>query len=369
MTGSGPLADLLVTEGLLSVERCDALLRAAGDEPPLPGMMARLADDRLAFDTLSQLGTSAAALVLNPAGSPETPLRAAARAIVGAFGYQAEDKDALALMAAPVLVPRYAAQQPVLLRKGDPFGDDFILRVRRLREELAGQEMQVKVRPPVPRIRMRHSGSITAEAHPAAAVAPAREPKARRRVRPAGAPAPLRPLPLGGGGASVIPGREISARWPSDLLKDADERHAAVLEALRQRLAGAGLVPMESDHIDLACKVGAAEALIFEAKSVTPENEFIQATKAFTQLRLYRHLYRGEPMFHGRDVRLWVVLSAAPVDFLITEFLRAEGIRLVWVEGNGFSGPEARLLPGAAAEMECASAERAAPWKKGRDEQ
>jgi hypothetical protein len=37
MTGSGPVADLLAGKGLLSVERCDAQLRAAVAEPPLPG--------------------------------------------------------------------------------------------------------------------------------------------------------------------------------------------------------------------------------------------------------------------------------------------------------------------------------------------
>lgn len=45
-------------------------------------MMARIKDERVAFDTISQLGTLVAPLIGQPAGSSETPKRVAAQAIV-----------------------------------------------------------------------------------------------------------------------------------------------------------------------------------------------------------------------------------------------------------------------------------------------
>ena len=128
------------------------------------------------------------------------------------------------------------------------------------------------------------------------------------------------------------------------LLERANAAHEAVLQAIRCNLAARGGECFQSVLIDLACILGGSPHIV-EAKSISPDNEVEQVRHAFAQLRDYRFRHRAEHPFVGREVGLWVALSSIPQDGWAADFLRHEGILLVWLGEDGkLAGPDIHVL-------------------------
>lgn len=141
--------------------------------------------------------------------------------------------------------------------------------------------------------------------------------------------------PVGGDRASLV---------EAVLLERANAAHETVLQAMRRNLAARGGECFQSVLIDLACILGRSPHIV-EAKSISPDNEVEQVRHAFAQLRDYRFRHSAEEPFVGREVDLWVALSSIPQDSWTADFLRYEGILLVWLGKDGkLAGPDIRVL-------------------------
>jgi len=128
------------------------------------------------------------------------------------------------------------------------------------------------------------------------------------------------------------------------LLERANAAHEAVLQAMRRIMAARGADCFQSVLIDLACLL-AGSTHIVEAKSISPENEVEQVRHAFAQLRDYRFRYSAEEPFVGRRVDLCVALSSAPQDSWAADFLRNEGVLLIWLRKDGkLAGPDIHVF-------------------------
>ena len=128
------------------------------------------------------------------------------------------------------------------------------------------------------------------------------------------------------------------------LLERANTAHEAVLQMIRSSLAARGGKCFQSVLIDLAC-IFEDSAHIIEAKSISADNEVEQVRRAFAQLRDYNFRHGAEELFVGREVSLWVALASIPQDGWAMDFLRHEGILLVWLGKDGkLAGPNIHVI-------------------------
>ena len=315
-----------------------AAIRVLGGAPPVEGMIEQFQDANLGRRILNTLASQMARSVgVGVVSMPQSEVDAA-RAIVGALGYESE-KDMFDDFS------RIYSK-----RWEDPARATFIARLRRMKAILdnggpaaipaffKAVDRQAATDPDT----LAGAGEASLAAPDTKVRAPLRPRPARRR---ADALPALRPVTIAAAQRPARVEAEVHARWASSLIDEATAAHEGALEAVRARIVAAGMAPLASLLIDLAWQHGEDRAAIAEAKSITPSNESDQVMAAFGQLRRYSFLYKDEPAIKGREVDLWVILSAPPSDPLTREFLAHEGIRLVWLESGALAGPDADALP------------------------
>jgi hypothetical protein len=121
-------------------------------------------------------------------------------------------------------------------------------------------------------------------------------------------------------------------------MEQANATHARVLSKLRDVLRSSGFEVSESKLID-AFSVLSDGPAIFEAKSITTDNEREQIRHAMSQLYEYRFLHSMH------DASLWVVLSQELSSRWYVDYItRDRGLRLIWLDGDRFTGPSASIL-------------------------
>ena len=120
----------------------------------------------------------------------------------------------------------------------------------------------------------------------------------------------------------------------------ANATHAELLQSLNRHLRSFGLEVYENTYIDALCELPKGECLIFEAKSITEDNELAQVRSAVAQLYEYRYRERiGE-------ATLWLLLSRRPTkERWLLRYLEADrDIRVLWVEDGRLAGPSLAQL-------------------------
>jgi hypothetical protein len=110
--------------------------------------------------------------------------------------------------------------------------------------------------------------------------------------------------------------------------------HETLLQRAAEMLRERGLVPQESDLIDLYC-VGPDGVRLFEAKTLTEANWREQIRKGQSQLREYRYLYEVE------QAELFLILERRPPQDWVVDYLTKEKVGVMWAVGDSFEGPGA----------------------------
>ena len=121
--------------------------------------------------------------------------------------------------------------------------------------------------------------------------------------------------------------------------------HEEALDILEEYLKQNGLGGGETDNSDFIAADG-ENVLLFEAKSISSNNETKQIRKAVGQLLEYR--YRDiihDDEFSGMDLTLWLLLAQPPSDTFkqILDSFRDKGIYTLWIQDYEISGLEGSL--------------------------
>ena len=78
---------------------------------------------------------------------------------------------------------------------------------------------------------------------------------------------------------------------------------------------------------------------IFEAKSVTDENELAQIRHGLSQLYEYRYRH------NLKGATLWLVLSRKPREGWVINYLESDrGVHILWLESGALAGPSIERL-------------------------
>ena len=130
------------------------------------------------------------------------------------------------------------------------------------------------------------------------------------------------PTPPTPGAPSVTPEER------AQMQEKVNSEHHALLVALHGALGRDGWEDIEEIHgaIDLQARKGSCK-VIFEAKTLSGDNEVSQTRSALSQLLEYRHFY-GQP-----GDRLSLVTNA-PVEDSRVRFLEAMGVAVVWLDAG-----------------------------------
>lgn len=124
----------------------------------------------------------------------------------------------------------------------------------------------------------------------------------------------------------------LSARAKKKL-DSANATHAMLLDALGQFLGAHGHRVEANQFVDAYARLKSGPA-IFEAKSITDENEMAQVRHGLSQLYEYRYRH-AEP-----TATLWLLLSRPPANDWLIEYLEEDrDIHVIWLESGEFSGP------------------------------
>lgn len=130
----------------------------------------------------------------------------------------------------------------------------------------------------------------------------------------------------------------VLSSYEKQKLTDATAAHQTVLQILNETLTASGHVVETNVFIDAFTRLKSGPA-VFEAKSVTGDNELSQIRAAISQLYEYRFRHRL------RRASLWIVLSAPPSEEWIHGYLEDDrDIRLLWIEDGRVAGPSADRL-------------------------
>ena len=136
--------------------------------------------------------------------------------------------------------------------------------------------------------------------------------------------------------------RERVPKRPIDWAKLdwANATHESLLERLVAYLTSHGVQAYANNHVDAFCELPGGECLIFEAKSISENNELAQVRSAVAQLYEYR--YREQI----KVATLWLVLSRRPIqESWLLRYLEVDrDIRVLWVEGGELAGPSLARL-------------------------
>ena len=125
----------------------------------------------------------------------------------------------------------------------------------------------------------------------------------------------------------------VISTYPKEKLDSANATHAMLLDVLGQFLGAHGHRVEANQFVDAFTRLKTGPA-IFEAKSITSDNEAAQIRHGLSQLYEYR--YRHE--LYGAT--LWLVLSRIPTEEWVVNYLEKDrGVHVIWLEENQLSGP------------------------------
>jgi len=127
----------------------------------------------------------------------------------------------------------------------------------------------------------------------------------------------------------------VHVQYQKAKLDEANRTHAELLALLRSHLSEYGHLIESNELIDAYARLRTGPA-IFEAKSITDDNEVSQIRQGLSQLYEYRFRHRI------KDATLWLLLSRAPSGKLewMTEYIEKDrDVRLLWIENGSLSGP------------------------------
>lgn len=132
--------------------------------------------------------------------------------------------------------------------------------------------------------------------------------------------------------------RTVLSQYSKGKLDSASAVHADLLDVLAAHLGNHGYTIEANQFIDAFTRLKSGPA-IFEAKSLTDDNEVAQVRYGLSQLYEYR--FR-----HGlKDASLWLLLSRKPKEAWLVEYLEQDrGIGVIWVENGQLSGPSVETL-------------------------
>lgn len=121
-------------------------------------------------------------------------------------------------------------------------------------------------------------------------------------------------------------------------LENANRKHSATLNILKDELTSFGYEVTETRHIDAFAIINNTPA-IFEIKSIHEDNENDQVRSAISQLYEYRFLYSL------KNATLWIVFSEKPFSDWIIEYLSKDReIKVLWVENEKLTGISKKFL-------------------------
>jgi hypothetical protein len=130
----------------------------------------------------------------------------------------------------------------------------------------------------------------------------------------------------------------VVSTYAKEKLDSANATHATLLDFLGQFLGANGHRVEANQFVDAYTRLRSGPA-IFEAKSVTDDNELAQIRRGLSQLYEYR--YRHDLT----SATLWLVLSRAPREDWVVNYLeRDRGIHIIWLERDQLSGPSVERL-------------------------
>jgi len=121
-------------------------------------------------------------------------------------------------------------------------------------------------------------------------------------------------------------------------LEFANATHAQLLSVLTEFLGSHGHVVEANQFVDAFARLKSGPA-IFEAKSLSDENEMSQVRHGLSQLYEYRYRHDLE------DASLWLLLSRPPKEEWLLDYLEKDrGVHVLWPEGDELCGPMVERL-------------------------
>jgi hypothetical protein len=131
----------------------------------------------------------------------------------------------------------------------------------------------------------------------------------------------------------------VVATYSKAKLDSANATHASLLDILGQFLGVHGHRVEANQFVDAYTRLKTGPA-IFEAKSVTDDNELAQIRHGLSQLYEYRYRH------NLTGATLWLVLSRAPSEDWTVDYLEKDrGVHIIWLDRGQLSGPSVgRLL-------------------------
>ena len=132
--------------------------------------------------------------------------------------------------------------------------------------------------------------------------------------------------------------QSVLSIYTKEKLDSANTTHEMLLDILGQFLESSGHRVEANQHVDAFTRLRSGPA-IFEAKSITDNNEVSQVRSGLSQLYEYR--YR-----HGvLGATLWLLLSRKPKKEWIVDYLVVDrDVRLLWIDEGRLSGPSVDQL-------------------------
>jgi hypothetical protein len=130
-----------------------------------------------------------------------------------------------------------------------------------------------------------------------------------------------------------VASRSVMATGTKAKLHAANATHSRLIEILGIFLSAHGHRVESSQFVDAFARLRSGPA-VFEAKSLTDDNELAQIRQGLSQLYEYR--YR-----HGlSDASLWLVLSRSPKESWLIDYLEKDrGIHVLWLQEDELTGP------------------------------
>jgi hypothetical protein len=131
----------------------------------------------------------------------------------------------------------------------------------------------------------------------------------------------------------------VWSRYSKERLDAANATHAELVRLLGEVLGSYGHRVDANQFVDAFTRLKSGPA-IFEAKSLTDDNELAQVRQGLSQLYEYRFRHAFV------DASLWLLLSRPLREgWLLTYLQEDRGIHVIWPDGSSLAGPSvARLL-------------------------
>ncbi len=132
--------------------------------------------------------------------------------------------------------------------------------------------------------------------------------------------------------------RKVLSSYSKDKLDIANLTHSGLLDTLTEHLGSYGHQIEANQFVDAFTRLKSGPA-IFEAKSITDDNEVSQIRYGLSQLYEYRFRH------NLRDASLWLLLSRHPKTSWLVDYLEQDRqVRVLWIENGQLAGPSYERL-------------------------